>query len=693
MRVSRGCALSVLASLLAACGGGGGATSPAGSSPSTPSAGCSGSCANSSTYLTANDVQSVLAQGIAEAHARGSNATLAVVDRVGNVLAVYRMGSAPSRSVLIASQVDASNNPLLHSGLDGIRLPSPQLALNLDAEAAISKAITGAYLSSEGNAFSSRTASQIVQEHFNVGQAHAPSGPLFGVQFSQLACSDFVQSAAGSALAPGPGPHRAPLGLSADPGGFPLYKNGTVVGGVGVMADGVYGVDRNIDAADANLDDEAVAYAASYNYLPPVDRRADRITVDGVTLRFSDADESQLKAAPGMAGAFSGIDPSFGALISVSGYSDGTVHAGLPYGEPSSGVRADAGNNFPGQDAFIFVDAGNSPRYPSIAGSEGSSALKPQEVGQILSSALGVAETARAQIRVPLGLSAQVTISVVDSQGNILGMVRTRDAPLFGADVSLQKARTAAFMSSSAAASFLAALPDASYLATDANGYPQLDAMSNVALSPVSLGAYVTAGQSFVGRPGFLNDGSIAVSERALGNLSRPYFPDGIEGTPNGPFSKPIAAWSVFSTGLQLDLAFNAILQHVLYVASDGALLPDVGTNCAGVALSGALAPTATVSSKQLANGLQIFPGSVPIYRGTQLIGAVGVSGDGVDQDDMVAFLGLQRALQALNTGLSQAPASMRADTLQPQGTRLRYVQCPQAPFLNSSQENVCEGF
>jgi hypothetical protein len=203
----------------------------------------------------------------------------------------------------------------------------------------------------------------------------------------------------------------------------------------------------------------------------------------------------------------------------------------------------------------------------------------------------------------------------------------------------------------------------------------------------------VTAGQSFVGRPGFLNDGAIAVSERALGNLSRPYFPDGIEGTPNGPFSKPIAAWSVFSTGLQLDLAFNAILQHVLYVASDGALLPDVGTNCAGVALSGALAPTATVSSKQLANGLQIFPGSVPIYRGTQLIGAVGVSGDGVDQDDMVAFLGLQRALQALNTGLSQAPASMRADTLQPQGTRLRYVQCPQAPFLNSSQENVCEGF
>ena len=693
MRINRGCAFGLLASMVAACGGGGAAVNPAGSSASTPSSGCTGSCANSSTFLTANDVQTVLAQGIAEAHARGRNATLAVVDRVGNVLAVYRMGSAPSRSVLIASQLDASNNPQLHSGLDGIRLPSPQLALNLDAAAAISKAITGAYLSSEGNAFSTRTASQIVQEHFNVGEAHTPSGPLFGVQFSQLACSDFVQSAAGTALAPGPGPHRAPLGLSADPGGFPLYKSGTVVGGVGVIADGVYGVDRNIDAADSNLDDEAVAYAASYNYLPPVDRRADQITVNGVTLRFSDVDESQLKAAPGAAGAFAATDPTLGSLISVSGYADGTVHAGLAYGDPSSGVRADTSSSFPGQDAFIFVDAGNAPRYPIIAGSEGSSALGAQEVRQVLSSALGVAESARAQIRLPLGLSAQVTITVVDSQGNILGMVRTRDAPVFGADVSVQKARTAAFMSSSAAGGFLVGLPDAAYLATDANGYPQLDAMSNVVQSPVSLGAYVSASQSFLGRPGFLNDGAIAMSDRALANLARPYFPDGIEGTPNGPFSKPIAAWSVFSTGLQLDLAFNAILQHVLYVASDGALLPDVGTNCAGVGLSSALAPTASVSTKQLANGLQIFAGSVPIYRGSQLIGAVGVSGDGVDQDDMVAFLGLQRALQSLNTGLSQAPASMRADTLQPLGTRLRWVQCPQSPFLNSSQENVCEGF
>jgi uncharacterized protein GlcG (DUF336 family) len=685
-----GCATGLAAGLLAACGGGGSAVNPAGSVASS----CTGGCANSSIFLTAADVQQVLSQGIAEAHARGRNATLAIVDRVGNVLAVYRMGVASQRTVLIASMVDASSNPILHTGLDGIRLPAPGLPFNIDGAAAIAKAVTGAYLSSEGNAFSTRTASQIVQEHFNVGEAHTPSGPLFGVQFSQLACSDFMQKGSSTGLAPGPGPHRSPLGLSADPGGFPLYKNGTVVGGVGAIADGLYGLDRDINAADGNTDDESIAYAASYSFLPPVDRRADQITVNGVTLRFSDVNESNLQASPGAAPSFGGLDPSLGALIAVAGYSDGTIHAGTAYTDPTSGVRPDTSGAFAGQDAFVFVDGANTPRYPTVGGTDGASGLSATEVASILSSALRVAETARAQIRVPLGLTAQVTITVVDSRGSILGMVRTRDAPLFGADVSLQKARTAALMSSAGAAAFFQSLPDAHYLATDSAGYPQLDTAMNVQVTPVALGGYVTAAQAFTGRPLLLGDGSIAFSDRAVGDLSRPYFPDGIEGTPNGPFSKPSGQWSIFSTGLQLDASFNAILQHVLYVASGGAAaLPDVGAGCAGVSLSSALAATQTVSTPQLANGLQIFPGSVPIYRGATMVGAIGVSGDGVDQDDMIAFLGLQRAVESLSAGLSQAPQANRADTLSPQGTRLRYVQCPQAPFVNSTQENACAGF
>jgi hypothetical protein len=92
----------------------------------------------------------------------------------------------------------------------------------------------------------------------------------------------------------------------------------------------------------------------------------------------------------------------------------------------------------------------------------------------------------------------------------------------------------------------------------------------------------------------------------------------------------------------------------------------------------------------QLANGTQIFPGSVPIYRGSILVGAIGVSGDGVDQDDMIAFLAVH------NAGLQQgafgnADTAMRADTLTPQGIRLRYINCPITPFIDSDEQDVCE--
>ena len=42
--------------------------------------------------------------------------------------------------------------------------------------------------------------------------------------------------------------------------------------------------------------------------------------------------------------------------------------------------------------------------------------------------------------------------------------------------------------------------------------------------------------------------------------------------------------------------------------------------------------------SAEYRNGVITFPGGVPLYKGGQLAGAVGVSGDGVDQDEAVAF-------------------------------------------------------
>jgi uncharacterized protein GlcG (DUF336 family) len=681
MKFGKGFCTLIVCAMVTACSGGGPAESSVGTGTSPAGVECTGSCANATTFLTIADVEQIIAQGVAEASARQVNATIAVVDRVGNVLAVYRMGLASAHTVVIGSEFNASGEAVLRSGLEGIKLPSPPVLanFNVDAAAAIAKAITGAYLSSEGNAFSTRTASQIIQEHFNPGVANQPSGPLFGVQFSQLACSDFVLRSPGTGAVAGPQP--SPLGLAADPGGFPLYKAGTVVGGVGVLADGVYSLDKNITDIVVGSD-ESIAYAASYNYAAPSDRRADQITVNGVTLRFSDVQKSDLLSDPASA---SPASLSSAGFLAVKGYTDGQVHTGVAFGQPDSGIRADNGQTFPASlNPYIFVDDTNTPRYPPIAGTDGF--LTRAEVLQLLTSALGVVGETRAQIRIPAGLTASVTIAVVDTHGVPLGMVRTRDAPVFGADVSLQKARSAVLFSSSTAAAFLSSLPDAQYIATPSTGV--------AVTANIPLAQYASGAQTFLADPTALDDGVIAWSDRAIGNLSRPYFPDGIDGTPNGPFSKPPGQWSIFSTGLQLDLSINAILHHVFYVA--GAALNDLtpGEGCAGVdtALSG-LQTLPPAQVPRLANGLQIFPGSVPIYRGSTLIGGIGVSGDGVDQDDMVAFLGLERASVALNGSIQEAPADRRAGTLTPKGTRLVYVQCPQSPFINSDQEDVCSGF
>lgn len=628
--------------LLSACGGGSG-SSDAGSGVGP--VGCDGSCASASTFLAAIDVQQVIAQAVAEAKARGASGTIAVVDRVGNVLAVFRMSGA-------ATSVKIDSGRGVSGGLEGITIIPDTLA-------AISKAITAAYLSSEGNAFSTRTASQIIQEHFNPGELGQPGGPLFGVQFSQLPCSDLNTRYTVGADA---GPKRSPLGLSADPGGLPLYKSGTPVGGVGVIADGAYGLDLNITDTDSDID-ELIAVAATYNYAAPVDRRADRITADGKTLRFADVDFGNLSSNPAAAPTYATIDGVAGALVDVTGYysSAGGALAGEAFGQPSSGIRADS-VNFPGLDAFVLVDNTDGERYPPIDGTELAFAdkLTASEVREILRQALAVANRARAQIRRPLGSQARVTIAVVGTNGDALGVVRSRDAPVFGTDVALQKARTAAFFSNSNAAGDLLSAPDAVYFVGSVH-------------SPIS--AYVTTVRSFLGKPAALT-GDMAFTDRAGGNLSRPFFPDGIDGHANGPFSKPYASWSPFSDGLQLDLVNNAILAHVTYVLGGGA---DVGNNC--------------TTLTRLPNGMQTFPGSVPVYRGSTLIGGVGVSGDGVDQDDMVAFLGLYNAGVTLGT-INNAPPAIRADTINVPGynVNLRYVNCPQTPFLDSSEQNVCAG-
>ncbi|MCT2401536.1 heme-binding protein [Novosphingobium mangrovi (ex Huang et al. 2023)] len=647
--------------LLTSCGGGdsqsgGGTPTPSPTpTPTTSPTGVPGTAledyvAPSQEALTSAEVGKILAQAAAQAQQSGNPATIAVVDRVGNVLAVLAMTGAPATAKI----PDAGNGQNID--LQGLVVPA--------AAAAIAKAVTGAYLSSGGNAFSSRTASMIVQEHFPPAPSTVglESGPLFGVQFSQLPCSDFsarFQASGASALI---GPKRSPLGLAADPGGFPLYKNGVLVGGIGVLADGAYSLDPNVLDTDTDVD-ERIALAGTVGFEAPQNIRADRIYVDGTQLRYSDTVYGNLFDVGGA--TYGQTVPALGALAAVKGYYENPVLlAGTAYGTETSGIREATAAEFADRDAFVLTDGSGNNRFPIRAATDAGDVAQPitvDEARALLEEAFKVMTRARAQIRQPLDSRAQVSISLVDTHGQVLGIVRSPDAPIFGTDVSLQKARTATFFSGANAGSELLADPS-----TDVQGF-------------------VSKVRTFLGDQSALT-GTFAFADRSGGNLSRPYFPDGEVGNPNGPLSRPIAQWSPFSTGLQSALVLGNLAQHLQYVTGQSAT--DTPHRCTAL-------PDVVAGQNRLQNGIQIFPGSVPVYRGTTLIGGMGVSGDGIDQDDMISFLGTNNAGVRLGT-LGNAPVDMRADRIvvnvNGAQVRLRFVNCPFAPFLDSSEQNVCEG-
>lgn len=602
--------------------------------------------------LLPEDVAGILDQAIEQMIARGATGVVSISDRVGNILAVSQHGVS-TRYVQVApgpGAETASGNVGLQSAL------VPRTAV------AISKAVTGAYVSSGGNAFSTRTASMIIQPHFppTTYTVGLESGPLFGLQFSQLACSD-VMASAETELDHNIGPRKSPLGMSADPGGFPLYKKGVLVGGIGVSTKAIYGFDDNVEDFDEDID-EAIALLAASHFLPPAEIRADKISVDGTLLRYSDA--ALVEPASNLVDALAQSDRDLidASLISVPGYFDSAqgIKVGQQYGQEGSGVRPSTRDEFAIPGAFILSDGAGRNRFPIKAAADGGGSEMPltkDEVRQLLETAHQTMSAARGQIRRPLNQSARVSMVVVDTTGEILGLVIGSDAPIFGLDVAVQKARTATFFSSELAATYL------------------------VGLNRDEISDYVQRVRVFLNDPLALT-GQHAFSDRAGGNLSRPYFPDGELGRPHGPLSRPITEWSPFATGLQESLVRPELVKHLGFV--DG-LSEDPGANeCVGLLNEGD-------DIHLLGNGIQIFPGSVPIYRGSTLIGGIGVSGDGVDQDDMIAFLSVHLAGEASGT-FGNAPKEIRADTIEVDNVRLRYISCPFNPFLDESEQEVCNG-
>ncbi|MBI1851337.1 MAG: heme-binding protein [Planctomycetes bacterium] len=552
-------------------------------------------------YLSQADVEAIITQAVTQAETLRVPVVIAVTDRDGNVLGAFRTIDyrveddrafplpPPDPSCLAASCVP-----------DGSGLPFPLTDFCMARTAdAISKAGTASYFQSNAEAFTTRTALAIVQDHFPADIRGTPGGPLYGVQFSSVVGTD-INPIARDAM-------NQPVGgsITGFLGGVPLFKELNPVGGVGVVG---FSCDPN--------DVERIALAGQAGFEPQFAIQADRILIDGI--RFPYVDSAPVEDGPTM--DFATIDGMRGVVEPCFPLRDSPGHRAYPT-RTLGGVTGEVYCDFAGQlvdpnDAnnCIFRDSLDpDPNDPNVPADLRAAAIRVADVERIIAGSAERANHTRAAIRRPIGTSAAVFITVVDRGGNILGIFRTPDATLFSLDVAVQKGRTCAFFS----------------------------------------------------------DDQAAFTSRAIGFMSQGIFPPGIDGAAEGPLfflqtCATIACADTFDpNGMPLQgcrcvpanwpLSCGAPPQSCM-----PAVLP-CGLDQFSTLLNPLQRPIHLTlddgSKRNLQNSFTIFPGGVPLYRNGHLVGAVGISGDGVDQDDIISDSGA-------TGGDMQAPRTVRCDFL-----------------------------
>lgn len=334
--------------------------------------------------LTAADV-TTLVQAAAQA-TDPNTMVIAVVDRSGNVLGVYRKPSAPTLATgNFSAPVDAN-------------------------ELAVSLARTGAFFSNDQAPLSSRTVRFISGIHFPPGIANTPNAPLYGIENSNRGCTLSTNFIAGQSVPPARSIGGATTGLgvttgkgdvndsdptAVNPGGVPLFRNGSLVGGIGVA-----GVAPDVA--------EYAAYAAA--------------TSNG----FGPA-----PAAPG--------------VVFIGGLALPFVNQRTPPAGTSAGSFS--GSFFVGPSA----SPGTSPEGTLVTPAAGPlGGLAASDVTQIINNAIAAANATRAVIRLPIGSSARMAIAVADLDGTIIGMYRMADSTVFSIDVAATKARNMVYFSGAA---------------------------------------------------------------------------------------------------------------------------------------------------------------------------------------------------------------------------------------------------
>ncbi|HKS25673.1 MAG TPA: heme-binding protein [Thermoanaerobaculia bacterium] len=346
------------------------------------------------TPLTAAEVD-----GIVRAAAASLNRamTIAVVDRTGLPLAVYRKAGAPAA----------------------------------DDDQGIGVARTAALFSNNMAPLSSRTVRFISGVHFPPGVKNAPVAALYGIEQSNRGCDfgvvwnpgQFVPRArsldgilndkpcnAADASGCGPGivtgkvqPDDEPVQVNA--GGIPVYRAGNLVGGVGAIDSG----------GDSNLAEFAAATGAFAPGFAPLPQfplpEPGNVFIDGIRLPFLGADKRLRADANGL--------------------------------EQPEGTAADA-TPFDTTNYILAPTNGGCAPDGYLVGPIGGSALSAADVDAIVQRAVATAKRTRAIIRLPLNRYTRMVIAVADVDGTILALFRMPDATVFSIDVSVSKAKNMA---------------------------------------------------------------------------------------------------------------------------------------------------------------------------------------------------------------------------------------------------------
>jgi uncharacterized protein GlcG (DUF336 family) len=320
---------------------------------------------------------------------------VAVVDRAGFVLGVFRTQNAPATALGNFGQSFDAN------------------------DVAVALARTGAFFSNDQAPLSSRTVRFISGIHFPPRVTNQPPADLYGIENTNRGCtlvnSAAFQSQIPPSLALGGGFGLGVLTgkantmdsnpLAVNPGGVPIFYQNVVVGGIGVVT----------SSSDPNVAEYAAFAGSTAQRTGPSDSF-------GPT-----------PAAPGVV---------FIGGVALPFVTQTTLPASV-----SPGPVAGAGT--------FFVSPANSAGQPPegdlitpAAGPLGG--LSATDVQTILTNAEATANVTRAAIRLPIGSRARMVIAVADLDGAIIGLRRMQDSTVFSIDVAASKARNMVYFNSSA---------------------------------------------------------------------------------------------------------------------------------------------------------------------------------------------------------------------------------------------------